>query len=44
MAKFKVKKKTLVYDGRIVRLVVSDGIIREGLPAGKWSTISALSA
>lgn len=28
MAKFRVEKKTLVYDGRIVRLVVSDGIIR----------------
>lgn len=28
MAEFKVKKKTLVYDGRIVRLVVSDGVIR----------------
>ena len=28
MAKFKVQKKTLVYDGRIVRLVVSDGLIR----------------
>ena len=28
MAKFKVRKKTLVYDGRIVRLVVSDGMIR----------------
>ncbi|MDD5072178.1 MAG: NUDIX hydrolase [Candidatus Omnitrophica bacterium] len=28
MAKFKLQKKTLVYDGRIVRLVVSDGLIR----------------
>lgn len=28
MAKFKVTNKTLVYEGRIVRLVVSDGIIR----------------
>lgn len=28
MAKFKLRKKTLVYDGRIVRLVVSDGTIR----------------
>ncbi|MDD4879470.1 MAG: NUDIX hydrolase [Candidatus Omnitrophica bacterium] len=28
MAKFKLKKKTLVYDGRIVRLIVSDGLIR----------------
>ena len=28
MAGFDVKKKTLVYDGRIVRLVISDGIIR----------------
>ncbi len=37
MAKFKVKKKTLVYDGRIVRLVVSDGIIR-GRPA-RWEVV-----
>jgi ADP-ribose pyrophosphatase len=28
MAKFRVQNKTLVYDGRIVRLVVSDGVIR----------------
>ena len=28
MAKFKLEKKTLIYDGRIVRLVVSDGTIR----------------
>lgn len=28
MAKFKVNKKTLAYDGRLVRLVVSDGTIR----------------
>lgn len=28
MAKFRVQKKTLIYDGRIVRLVVSDGVIR----------------
>jgi len=28
MAKFKLKNKTLVYEGRIVRLVVSDGIIK----------------
>ena len=28
MAKFKVEKKTLAYDGRIVRLIVSDGTIR----------------
>ena len=28
MARFKVQKKTLVYDGRIIRLVVSDGVIR----------------
>ncbi len=28
MARFKLQKKTLVYDGRIVRLVVSDGLIR----------------
>lgn len=28
MAKFKLEKKTLVYDGRIVRLVVSDGTVK----------------
>jgi ADP-ribose pyrophosphatase len=28
MAKFKVEKKTLIYNGRIVKLVVSDGIIK----------------
>ncbi len=28
MAKFKLGKKTLIYDGRIVKLVVSDGTIR----------------
>lgn len=28
MAKFKVKKKSVVYDGKIVKLVVSDGLIR----------------
>ncbi len=28
MAKFKLNKKTLVYDGRIIKLVVSDGIIK----------------
>ena len=28
MAKFKLNKKTLIYDGRIVKLVVSDGIIK----------------
>ncbi|MFH0771424.1 MAG: NUDIX hydrolase [Candidatus Omnitrophota bacterium] len=37
MAKFKVKKKTLVYDGRIVRLVVSDGTIK-GNPA-RWEVV-----
>jgi len=28
MARFKLRKKTLIYDGRLVRLVVSDGTIR----------------
>lgn len=28
MAKFKVKKKSVIYDGKIVKLVVSDGLIR----------------
>jgi len=28
MARFKLNKKTLIYDGRIVKLVVSDGTIR----------------
>lgn len=27
MAEFKLKKKTLIYDGKIVRLIVSDGVI-----------------
>ena len=37
MAKFKLQKKTLVYDGRIVRLVVSEGMIR-GRKA-KWEVV-----
>lgn len=28
MKKFKVKKKSVIYDGKIVKLVVSDGLIR----------------
>ena len=28
MARFKLNKKTLIYDGRIIKLVVSDGIIK----------------
>lgn len=37
MAKFKLEKKTLIYDGRIVRLVVSDGTIG-GRPA-RWEVV-----
>jgi len=37
MAKFKVQKKTLVYDGRIVRLVVSDGLI--GGRKARWEVV-----
>lgn len=37
MAKFKLDKKTLIYDGRIVKLVVSDGVIK-GRKA-RWEVI-----
>ena len=37
MAKFKLEKKTLIYDGRIVRLVVSDGTIRSR--KARWEVV-----
>lgn len=37
MAKFKVKKKSVIYDGKIVKLVVSDGLIRSR--KARWEVI-----